>query len=272
MGKNKNKNKQQSQNVADIQQPIPRPEVSQTHNNVVPSISSTLQVPTQHHITIPMISMQEYEKLVNERNELNKIMLELNKDYNSSRETNKQHEETIKMHEQTIKALQQEIIELKQEIIELKQINKHAMNKIDNIEKKNAEIKKENAEIKSEMNDIKRQQEIKKLRIAIQGCSKELNLRSSLNSADLQAINDLNDGRVDNCHFINKKKCSTIDIQNKLIFMYNKINKLQTNDVELHDEFDLLHLNVLNIMLNNLPSGTISQQIERKINIEWKYM
>jgi transcriptional regulator of NAD metabolism len=73
-------------------------------------------------MSMTALSTKEYEKLVNERNELNKIILDLNKNYNLSRETNKQHKETIE-------TPKQEIMELKQEIIGLKQINAIAMKK-----------------------------------------------------------------------------------------------------------------------------------------------
>ena len=243
MGKNKNKNKNEQQSQT-VQQPVPT--TTPINNNVIQ---------TQYEVSMTALPTAEYERLINENKELNKLILKLNGDTLRFKETIKMHEQTIEELKMINEKLREEIIELKKENSELKQINEQVMNKFAEIKKEHAEIKKENAEIKkenikikkenieikNELSDIKKQHEIKKLRIAIQDCNKELNLRTSLNSTDLQAINDLNDERIDNYHFINKKKCSSGDIQNKLIFIHNKIVHLQKNDIELYNEFDSLH-------------------------------
>lgn len=237
MGKNKfkkpNQQLQNNQNIVTNQiEPI-----LQQQNQVIMSGSTLLQQ-SINLIGISSDAYQEYLCLKKENEELHLRILEL-----SSNE--KILNQLMKNKDATIDELKKENEELKNKIKILESDIAMLKNDIDL-------LKQQNAKLESRVLKMENKELYDKYVIAIQDVNRNEQLEKHVpNLSTTKNLKKLRNSRVSTCHYLNEEDDDSTMIDDKLSFLYDRINKMP---VDIKKKFDKQYPNLISDIVGHIPS------------------
>jgi len=215
-------------------------------------MNSVSQNVMQVGIDLIVINKTEYNKLIDENNELKIKLTLLTNDYKTL--------EIIKEnHVMTIELLKKENAELKSRIEALEQLNLESTSRV-------GELLTRISTLESEFNKLKNKSLFDKYMIAIQDLYKEEHLKTKINDQTvLKELKYLEDDRIENCHYLNRKY-SNIDKDGRRYVLNEKIMNMSS---DIKQMFALEYPTVLNGITpfikknNNVPSDITLEQANR---------
>jgi hypothetical protein len=138
-------------------------------------------------------------------------------------------------------------------------------------EKTIQELQKENEMLKKELNHRRNKELVKLYSIAIIDLAKGDNLMTKVSQDLVIPLNDLNDGRIDDCHYINCNDSK--DLKNyKKAFLYKKLKEMSPDVIDLFDQvYDKRLIGEFIVYLEQYPPpvANVDTRTQNRIKLFW---
>jgi hypothetical protein len=133
------------------------------------------------------------------------------------------------------------------------------------------ELQKENEMLKKELNHRRNKELVKLYSIAIIDLAKGDNLMTKVSQDLVAPLSDLNDGRIDDCHYINCNDSK--DLRNyKKTFLYKKLKEMSPDVIDLFDQvYDkrLIDESILYLEQHPPPVANVDIRTQNRIKLLW---
>ncbi len=138
-------------------------------------------------------------------------------------------------------------------------------------EKTIQEVQKENEFLKRELSNRKNKELIKLYSIAIIDLAKGDDLMKQIDQSLVSSLTDLNDGRVYDCHYINRKDSEDLKNYKKTV-LYRKLKEMSADVIDLFDQvYDKRLIDEFIMYLEQYPPpvANVDLRAQNRINLFW---